>query len=340
MNKQMKKTLIIFITILIIMLIVANLPYLIHFHDGFSNDSGEYANYGSYIGGTLGGAFSLISILLLVVSLSEQREFTNKQIKILQKQINDTREDNEKIHIFNILDKEIEKLNRLLFSKLEPEDLFIFVKKNGEEVYNQYYKKIEGSSSFKSIVESGEKEFIERNKNNSNQIYINFINSLRISKFDYSSIIIPVNINSKTNRIVLILADIYFLINEYSKHIISHSRLVSMLKEATDIANYLSYINFSNSKINSNLYDFYSSINDYGYSSFIKYPEMYINFIEFRIGLYNYLKEDLKIISKFTENHFVYNSEFQIIESWIFYKDYSSDDWEKLIEISKVKNFI
>jgi hypothetical protein len=326
------------IVIAIMILIIVNSVYLLKFNNGLANNSQEFANYGAYLGGVLGSVFSLLSTVLLVLSLQEQKESSKKQIELIQNQVDDIREQTERQHTYEELKSETDNLSNVLYSRIDPGDLFLFVKNNTEDVYRKYFTNVEGSNnSYQDIMSNSEEKFIECNSKSTNQTYINFINSLRLSGLDYSKIYIPKNIHAKTNKVILILSDIRFLSKEYCKYVTAHVRLASLLRNAYSIVSYFNeskITNYNTYMHGENLYHFFFYIINYEEDSFYKYPNIY-----FRESMYRLIKKNSStfIIS---ERSFIYNYIIEYQGDKIVYKNYHSDDWEGEISIVEISNII
>ena len=58
-----------FISLLVILSFFVLIPYFVNFHGGLSENSQDWSNFGSYVGGLLGPVFSLFSIILVIISI-------------------------------------------------------------------------------------------------------------------------------------------------------------------------------------------------------------------------------------------------------------------------------
>lgn len=58
-----------FICLLIFLSLFVLIPYFMNFHGGFSENSQDWSDFGSYVGGLLGPVFSLFSIILVIISI-------------------------------------------------------------------------------------------------------------------------------------------------------------------------------------------------------------------------------------------------------------------------------
>lgn len=86
--KSLKWIIVIVSVVAVAMAIFFVAAYLTHFHNGFSSASDDWASFGSYIGGSLGPIFSLLSILAVVYysrkQLMQAKDSTDDQLKALR----------------------------------------------------------------------------------------------------------------------------------------------------------------------------------------------------------------------------------------------------------------
>ena len=65
-----------------IIIIALMIPYLSVFFDGLSSNQSDWGNFGSYMSGTLGPIFSLLSILVVIRNVEQQIKDNNKNIQM------------------------------------------------------------------------------------------------------------------------------------------------------------------------------------------------------------------------------------------------------------------
>ena len=70
----------VYLTALLVLIVgIALLPYFLTFNGGFSNDSGTWSDFGSYVGGVLGPLFAMLSFLAVVFTLWTQGRQNSQQ---------------------------------------------------------------------------------------------------------------------------------------------------------------------------------------------------------------------------------------------------------------------